>query len=133
MKALALSCSPLNVLGRFPIAFKSVGTGIGTRWLGGITSPCPGSPSSPGGLPPPPPEPPPGEPPLPGPVLWRAVAKAVLSHSPALGAAGAAGGDPEGAVEVVGVDGAVGVVSLGAIVVAGAIVVVPIILVNVIW
>ena len=107
MKALALSRSPLNVLGRFPIAFRSADTGIGTRWLGGIIGPPPGGPGGPGGPPPPPPGFPPGGPPLLGPVLWRAAAKAVLSCSLASGAAGAAGGGPEGAAGVVGAEGAV--------------------------
>ena len=106
MKALALSHSPSNILGRFPIAFRSVGTRIGTRWLDGIIGPCPGGPGSPGG-PPPSPGFPPSGPPLPGPVLWRAAARAVLSCSPASEAAGAAGGGPEGATGVVGAEGAV--------------------------
>jgi len=63
MKARALSQSPSNVLGRFPIAFMSVGTGIGTRWFGGITGPGPGGPCGSGGPPPPPPGFPSGGPP----------------------------------------------------------------------
>jgi hypothetical protein len=130
MKALALSCSPLNVLSRFPITLRSAAIGIGTRWLGGITSPWPGGPGSP-----PLPLPPPGfspidSPPL-GPVLQRAVARAALSYSPMsmgapVGEADVAAVGMAGGAVVVDVVRAVRVMSLGAMVVAGAIVVVPI-------
>jgi hypothetical protein len=126
MKALALSCSPFNTLGRFPICFKSAATGIGTRCWGGITSPLA---SGPGGLPLPPPLgfPPGGPPPL-EPVLHRAAAKAALSHS--LASTGAAAevvdADVAGMVVVAVAVGADREVSPGARVVARAVVVVPI-------
>jgi len=132
MKALALSQSPSNVLGRFPITFISAGTGIGTRWLGGITSPCPGGPGGPSGLPPPPGFPP-GGPPQPGAVRQRAVARVALSCSLASGAAGAAGGGPAGAAGALVMEGPVLVVSPGARVVTGAVVVVPIVRIDVVW
>ena len=121
MKALDLSRSPSNVLGRFPITLRSAATGISMRWLAGITGPCPGGP---GGPPPPPPPPPPGGPPPRGAFRRRAAAKATLSRSPASGAVvedvEAAGVDPVGAEGAVEVE-----VSLGAIVVCVAVVVVP--------
>ena len=128
MKALDLSRSPSNVLGRFPITLRSAAIGIGMRWLAGITGPCSGGPGGP--PPPPPPPPPPGGPPPRGAFRRRAAAKATLSRSPASGAAleevEIAGVGP------VGVEGAVEVeVSPGAIVVCVAVVVVPMTLLDV--
>ena len=123
MKALDLSRSPSNVLGRFPITLRSAATGIGMRWLAGITGPCPGGPGGP-------PPPPPGGPPPRGAFRRRAAAKATLSRSPA---SGAAAEDVEAVgVGPVGAEGAVEAeVSPGAIVVCVAVVVVPMTLLDI--
>jgi hypothetical protein len=123
IKAFALSCSPSNTLGRFPICFKSAATGTGTRCWGSIIGPPP---SGPGGPPLASPGFPPGGPPPLGLALCKAAAKATLSHSPA--SMGAPGVEVvAGTVGVVVVGGPVQVVvSPGVTVIAGAVVVVDI-------
>jgi hypothetical protein len=71
MNASALSLSLSKIRGSIPMAHRSVARGMGTSCCGGIEAGCPP-------LPPPPPPPLPG---APGPVLLKAVAKAVLSRS----------------------------------------------------
>jgi hypothetical protein len=96
MKVSALSLSSSKIQGSVPMARRSAAGGTGTSCCRGIGAGCsPPPPPPPPPLPPPPPPPPPG---APGPVLLKAVAKAVLSRSstpggapPGVGFAAAAG------------------------------------------
>jgi len=78
MNVLALSLSPSKIRGSVPMARRSVARGTGMSCCGWIGAGCP--PPLPPPPPPPLPLPPPPPPGAPGPVLLKAVAKAVLSR-----------------------------------------------------